>query len=190
MLWRDRKVLLALGATAAMGLLFGMLLATLTRGGDESPRTGQAANTTSAEPSESESAESSPPASEPPSDLRDPDYGFLIAVATQGGQQVLQFDRADFLTGEEARQKYEDEGREPLDYYISNVNKRIRERVVAADVTVFGSQRLTGSPPEQEISAEQLYDYVNGGEGKDMLVKMRYDRGTGEVIEITEVYLP
>ena len=187
MFWRDRRVLLALGATAVMGLLFGMILATLTSGGDGS-QAGPAANTGTANPSESEPA-SSAPASPRPTDLRNPDYGYVTAVRT-GDQTVLVFDRVDFLTGEEARQKWEEEGGEPLEYYISNVNKRLRDRVVAADVKVFGSQRLTGAPPEQEIDADQLYGYVNDGDGADMLVTLRYNQRTGEVVEIKEVYLP
>lgn len=183
MFWRDRRVLLALGATAVMGLLFGMILAMLTSGGDGSPQAGPAANTDTTSPSESASA------SPRPTDLRDPDYGYLAEVRT-GGQTVLVFDRVDFLTGEEAKRKWEEEGREPLDYYISNVNTRLRDRVVAADVKVFGSQRLAGAPPEQEIDADQLYDYVNSGDGTDMLVTLRYNKKTGEVVEIKEVYLP
>lgn len=189
MFWRDRRVLLALGATAAMGLLFGMVLATLTSGGDGSSQAGQATDTGTANPSESEPAGSSAPASPPPTDLRNPDYGYLTEVRT-GNHTVLVFDRADFLTGEEARQRWEEDGKEPLDYYISNVNQRLRERVVAADVKVFGSQRLTGAPPEQEIEADQLYGYVNSGDGTDMLVMLRYNKETGEVTEIKEVYLP
>jgi len=186
MFWRDRRVLLALGATAVMGLLFGMILAMLTSGGDGSPQAGPAANTGTANPSESAN---SAPASPPPTDLRNPDYGYVTAVRT-GDQTVLVFDRVDFLTGEEARQRWEDDGAEPLDYYISNVNTRLRDRVVAADVKVFGSQRLTGAPPEQEIEPDQLYDYVNGGDGTDMLITLRYNEQTGEVVEIKEVYLP
>ncbi|HEX2498843.1 MAG TPA: hypothetical protein VHO00_08570 [Actinomycetes bacterium] len=189
MFWRDRRVLLALGATAVMGLLFGMILATLTSGGDGSSQAGQAVNTGTSNPSESESAASSAPASPPPTDLRNPDYGYLTVVRT-GDQTVLVFDRVDFLTGEEARQRWEEDGGEPLDYYISNVNKRLRDRVVAADVKVFGSQRLTGAPPEQEIEPDQLFGYVNSGDGTDMLVRLRYNKETGEVIEIKEVYLP
>lgn len=189
MFWRDRRVLLALGATAVMGLLFGMILATLTSGGDGSSQAGQVVNTGTSNPSESESAASSAPASPPPTDLRNPDYGYLTVVRT-GDQTVLVFDRVDFLTGEEARQRWEEDGGEPLDYYISNVNKRLRDRVVAADVKVFGSQRLTGAPPEQEIEPDQLFGYVNSGDGTDMLVRLRYNKETGEVIEIKEVYLP
>jgi hypothetical protein len=55
---------------------------------------------------------------------------------------------------------------------------------------VFGSQRLTGAPPEQEIEPDQLFGYVNSGDGTDMLVRLRYNKATGEVIEIKEVYLP
>src|SRR5262245_18317271 len=184
MFWRDRRVLLALGATAVMGLLFGMILAMLTSGGDDgSSQAGPAANTATT------SSSKSAPASPLPTDLRDPDYGYLSEVRT-GDRPVLVFDRVTFLTGEEAKQKWEEEGREPLDYYISNVNTRLRDRVVAADVKVFGSQRLTGAPPEQEIDADQLYDYVNSGDGTDMLVTLRYNQQTGEVVEIKEVYLP
>ncbi|MCI0687010.1 MAG: hypothetical protein L0Y54_07215 [Sporichthyaceae bacterium] len=190
MLWRDRKVLLALGATAAMGVLFGMLLAVLTGGGGGSPQTGPAANTTTASPTESEPDETSEPPTAPPSDLRNPDYGFITAVESTDGLPVLSFDRVDFFTGEEARQRWEDQGGEPLDYFISNVNKRLRERVVSADVTVIGSQRLTGDPAEQEIDQQQLYDYINSGEGDDMLITLRYDPQSGEVTEIKEIYLP
>lgn len=190
MLWRDRKVLLALGATAVMGLLFGMLLATLTSGSEGSPPAGQAANTTGSNPSESEPGQTSAPASPRPTDLRDLDYGYLTEVRTGGDQPVLRFDRVDFLIGEEATEKCQEENGEPCDYYVSNVNQRIRERVVSADVKVFGSQRLTGSPEEKEIAADQLYDYVNDGEGTNMLITLRYDQDTGEVTEIKEVYLP
>lgn len=190
-MWRDRKVLLALGATAAMGLLFGMILATVAGGGNG--RTSQAGNTatgTVSSPAGTSPGATTEPGTPAPTDLRDLDYGYLSEVRTEDGKKVLAFDRADFFTGDEAKRRWEAEGKEPLDYYISNVNKRLRDRPVSPDVKVLGSQRLIGQPGPQEIDPERLYDYVDGGAAEGMLITLKYNKQTGEVIEIAEVYLP
>ena len=191
--WRDRRILVALGAAAAAGLIFGMLLGML---GGNGGGTGQAAEVSpqpSSAPATSKTA--TPTASSvpnvDPTDYPDNDFGFLRDIKTQSGHTVLVFDRAILLTGDAARAEAEKQGIELTnDYLITNDNTRLRDRVVAAKATATGSQILTGQPAPTPIDPQKVYDYVGSHRDPPLPVYLRYDKTTGEVTKIEEVYFP
>ena len=192
--WRDRRIFVALGAAAVAGLVFGMLLGVLGGNGDDP--TSQAVEQSQpalSEPATSNSA--SPTASAVPTinpiDYPDNDFGFLRAIKEEDGRTVLVFDRAILLTGNAARQEAEKQGIELTnDYLITNDNKRLRDRVVAQNVSATGSQILTGHPPSTTIDPQKVFDYVGSHREPPLPVYLRYDKATGEVIKIEEVYFP
>jgi hypothetical protein len=192
--WRDRRILFALGAAAAAGLVFGMLLGVFDDNGGGS--TGQAAEQ-STHPSSgpATSGTATPTASAAPTinptDYPDNDFGFLRDIKNESGNKVLVFDRAILLTGDAAKEEAKKQGiRLTDDYLITNDNKRLRDRVVAAKVTATGSQILTGHPTPTTIDPQKVFDYVGSHREPPLPVYLRYDKTTGEVIKIEEVYFP
>src|SRR5262245_31221344 len=191
--WRDRRILFALGAAAAAGLVFGMLLGVL---GDNGGGTGQAADLShqpSSAPATSKTATSTA-SSVPtvdPTDYPDNDFGFLRDIKTQSGHTVLVFDRAILLTGDAARAEAEKQGiKLTNDYLITNDNTRLRDRVVASKVTATGSQILTGQPAPTSIDPQKVFDYVGSHREPPLPVYLRYDKTTGEAIKVEEGYFP
>jgi hypothetical protein len=190
--WRDRRILFALGAAAAAGLVFGMLLGVFDDNGGGS--TGQAAEQSpSSAPATSETATStaSTVPTINPTDYPDNDFGFLRDLKNESGHTVLVFDRAILLTGDAAKEEARKQGIELTnDYLITNDNKRLRDRVVAAKVTATGSQILTGQPNPTTIDPQKVFDYVGSHREPPLPVYLRYDKTTGEVTKIEEVYFP
>lgn len=192
--WRDRRIYFALGAAAAAGLVFGMLLGVF--GGNGGDSTGQAAEQSQQPPSESATPTTATPTASTvptvnPTDYPDNDFGFLRAIKNESGHTVLVFDRAILLTGDAAKAEAEKQGIELTnDYLITNDNKRLRDRVVAAKVTATGSQILTGQPAPTTIDPQQVFNYVGSHREPPLPVYLRYDKATGEVTKIEEVYFP
>jgi hypothetical protein len=190
--WRDRRILFALGAAAAAGLVFGMLLGVFDDNGGGS--TGQAAEQSpSSAPATSQTATStaSTVPTINPADYPDNDFGFLRDIKNENGHTVLVFDRAILLTGDAAKEEARKQGIELTnDYLITNDNKRLRDRVVAAKVTATGSQILTGQPNPTTIDPQKVFDYVGSHHEPPLPVYLRYDKTTGEVTKIEEVYFP
>lgn len=193
--WRDRRIFVAFGAAAAAGLVFGMLLGVLGGGdGDGSPsgavEQSQPTQTTPSEPGEPTSTASSRPTINS-TDYPEDDFGFLRDVKREDGRTVLVFDRAILLTGDAARREAEKRHITlDNDYLITNDSRRLRDRVVAASVTATGSQILTGHPASTAVEPQVVYDYVRSQREPPLPVYLRYDRTTGQVIKIEEVYFP
>jgi hypothetical protein len=192
--WRDRRIFFALGAAAAAGLVFGMLLGVFDGNGGNP--TGEAATQSqqpSSEPTTSKAATSTPSTVPTinPTDYPDNDFGFLRDIRNEDGHTVLVFDRAILLTGDAAKAEAEKQGIELTnDYLITNDNKRLRDRVVATKVTATGSQILTGQLAPTTIDPQKVFDYVGSHREPPLPVYLRYDRTTGEVTKIEEVYFP
>lgn len=192
--WRDRRILFALGAAAAAGLLFGMLLGVFA--GDSDGGTGQAAELSQQPSSAPATSKTATPTASPlptvdPTDYPDNDFGFLRDIKTDSGHTVLVFDRAILLTGDAAREEAEKQGIELTnDYLITNDNTRLRDRVVAAKVTASGSQILTGQVASTPIDPQKVFDYVGSHREPPLPVYLRYDNATGAVTKIEEVYFP
>lgn len=193
--WGDRRIFVALGAAAAAGLVFGMLLGVLG-GGDGDGNSSRAVE--QSQPTQTTPAESAEPTSTASSrptinsaDYPEDDFGFLRDVKREDGRTVLVFDRAILLTGDAARREAEKRHITlDNDYLITNDNKRLRDRVVAASVTATGSQILTGHPASTAVDPQLVYDYVRSHREPPLPVYLRYDGTTGEVTKIEEVYFP
>lgn len=191
---QGRVILVAIGAAAVGGLLFGMMLGLLSPTREDAPPVAAktaSSNDPSEEPSDlAESPEETVSAEQTCEDRPDDDFGFLRDVKQEDGETILVFDRSIIYTGERARQEAERRGNHfNGEYYIVNDNSRLRERAVTDDVTATGSIRLTGDEPSTDVSPDQVYEFVRAHPGQ-LPVYLRYDPETCDVMRIEEVYLP
>jgi hypothetical protein len=109
-------------------------------------------------------------------------------VKNEGGRGA-RLDRAILLTETPPRRKRRSRtSSRTLPH--TNDNKRLRDRVVAAKATATGSQILTGQPAPTTIDPQQVFDYVGSHREPPLPVYLRYNKTTGEVTKIEEVYFP
>ena len=138
------------------------------------------------------------PASRPaaPSATTNPgtDFGFIRSWTTKTGTIYLRFDRAVLLTGKAADDASAAHGGEspvPNDYYIQNDNPRLREVAVGDQVTVIGSQLLTGSPGPNPSSLKALLTYVHNGGPQVAATPFHLTyNANGLVVRVQEQYIP
>lgn len=121
-------------------LLLLLPLVLVACGGDDEPTTRQAARTTSTSTSTTTSTTSTTAA--PEAELEDGrHFGFIEAVDDAGGVEI-DFDLAQWFSGEEANRAAEEDGviepgeGVPNDYYVRNVNERVRTLPVAGDAAI------------------------------------------------------
>ena len=106
------------------------------------------------------------PAAAPTTATRRSDFGFIRSWYAKPGAFYLRFDRAILLNGDAADAASAAHGGEspvPNDYYIQNDNPRLRDLAIANQITVVGSQQLTGSPEPKPISLKALLTFVDKG---------------------------
>ena len=187
---RRRQRARAVNATAVVALVAGAAIASASLLGESgtSPGPNDVASPDASVTMLTEEPEPTPSASATASDARD--FGFIREIRqTPGGGYVLVFDRATFLTGEQAKAAKAAAGQdpeEPPDYFIENNNPMLRELPVADDVQVLGSIQLAGASPEgTPVTFERLREYVAGG--GEAPFDLRYEGD--EVIEIAERYI-
>ncbi len=120
-------------------------------------------------------------------------FAFVRGVETDDGVTLATVDFAEFLTGEEAAAAAAAAGEEsppPNDYWISNVNPRLRTFPVAAD----GTARLVTSRDGLEMDGYELTfagwveAYATTPLLRDVPYWLEIERGTITAIE--EQYLP
>jgi hypothetical protein len=134
------------------------------------------------------------PAAAPTTATRRSDFGFIRSWYAKPGAFYLRFDRAVLLTGDAADAASAAHGGEspvPNDYYIQNDNPRLRDLAIANQITVVGSQQLTGSPEPKPISLKALLTFVDKG-GPTVAVTpfhLTYN-DHGLVTRIKEQYVP
>ena len=122
------------------------------------------------------------------------DFGFIRSWTAKPGAFYLRFDRAVLLTGKAADDASAAHGGEspvPNDYYIQNDNPRLRDLAIANQITVIGSQQLTGSPGPKPISLKALLTYVHNG-GPQLAATpfhLTYN-ANGLVVRVQEQYVP
>lgn len=193
-----RVILVAIGAAAVGGLLFGMMLGLFSPARENAPPVAGSGGTSgspaagSAEPSESpdDSETETESAEATCEDRPDDDFGFIQDVEQDDDETILVFDRSILYTGERAREEAQRRGNEYNgSYYIVNDNTRLRERAVSDDVTATGSVMLTGDTGPTDISPDDVYDFVRAHRGQ-LPVYLRYDPESCDVLRIEEVYLP
>lgn len=160
-------------ALASLALLTAVTLAAC--GGSSQtadPQPGSAQPTPAAAPSTapaSKPATAQPatqPAARPTTAARGSDFGFIRSWYAKTGTIYLRFDRAVLLTGDAADAASVAHGGEspvPNDYYIQNDNPRLRDLAIANQITVVGSQQLTGSPEPKPSSLKALLTFVHKG---------------------------
>ena len=160
-------------AVASLAILTAVTLAACQKGTETAdPQPGAAQPTPAAAPSTapaSKPATAQPatqPAAAPTTATRRSDFGFIRSWYAKPGAFYLRFDRAVLLTCDAADAASAAHGGEspvPNDYYIQNDNPRLRDLAIANQITVVGSQQLTGSPGPKPISLKALLTFVDKG---------------------------
>ena len=160
-------------AVASLAILTAVTLAACGGSSETAdPQPGAAQPTPAAAPSTapaSKPATAQPatqPAAAPTTATRRSDFGFIRSWYAKPGAFYLRFDRAILLNGDAADAASAAHGGEspvPNDYYIQNDNPRLRDLAIANQITVVGSQQLTGSPGPKPISLKALLTFVDKG---------------------------
>jgi hypothetical protein len=125
------------------------------------------------------------------------DFGYFTAVRSSGSPVRLSFDRALFLTGDEANKAAATHGDEtpvPNDYYVVNDSKKLRTLTLASNVAVFGSQALNSYAGEDSVEARrrtvaQLLGFLGTDEGRQTGFNLVYG-AAGVVARVEEQYQP
>jgi len=148
----------------------------------------------SAEPSPEPSAEPSPTTT-PVADLVEdgPDFGFIANIPEDG--QVLQLDRATFLTGAEANTEAERRGLEvPVsnDYLITNDNPQLRDYPISPDVRVTLTIPLVPDAVDADPVDASLSELRERLAELDPAARIPFDLvlEDGQIVEINQVYVP
>jgi hypothetical protein len=125
--------------------------------------------------------------------------GFIDRVWEAGGVRYLSIDYAEFLTGEEARQAAIEAGYIqpdedlPNDYFIRNVNTKLREFTVSPSVAITTATRVGGGM-DQPATWDEFMSFWSASppEGAAHMSKVPWwiIRDGGQVIKIDEQYVP
>lgn len=172
------------------------------------PTTAPSASTSSPTPSDSPSTVTPStvtpttgiPAGAPTGYVQDPwargmDFGTVLSVKKQGGGAVIQVKRQQFLTGDAAKQYYEQHpDKEPLDYAIVDVWEK-HHFTVTDDCLIYG-QSLLGD--QRQLATVQLTvgQFVSKtksllGKSTPLRVWLYHKNGqNGPVVYIAEQYTP
>jgi hypothetical protein len=188
-------------AVASLAILTAVTLAACQKGTETAdPQPGAAQPTPAAAPSTasaSKPATAQPaiqPAAAPTTATRRSDFGFIRSWYAKPGAFYLRFDRAILLNGDAADAASAAHGGEspvPNDYYIQNDNPRLRDLAIANQITVVGSQQLTGSQGPKPTSLKALLTFIHNGGPLVAATPfhLRYD-ANGFVTRIQEQYVP
>jgi hypothetical protein len=156
-----------------------------------SPPPTQSPTGTSVSPSPVATSSVLPVAEDIPADHSD--FGYIAGTIERDGTTFLRFDRAIFLTGDDANKEAAARGWEtpvPNDYIIVNDNTKIREQPLAAAVQVFGSCALAScSPDPVPVSLKDFVTFVGDEAGQSVPFRLHYN-ATGQVDRIEEQYVP
>ena len=188
-------------AVASLAILTAVTLAACQKGTETvDPQPGAAQPTPAAAPSTasaSKPATAQPaiqPAAAPTTATRRSDFGFIRSWYAKPGAFYLRFDRAILLNGDAADAASAAHGGEspvPNDYYIQNDNPRLRDLAIANQITVVGSQQLTGSPGPKPISLKALLTFVHNGGPQVAATPFHLTyNDNGLVTRIEEQYVP
>jgi hypothetical protein len=156
-------------------------------GGDEQPGGGTPATTVAP------ATTSAPaPATTEPAVLADGRHPAYIRSVDAGGQTVT-FDLIQFFTGEAANKAAAEDGEEsppPNDYYIRNVNSRLRTLPVRAGapitVNVLAAQATGSSTKDVSVTLEKLASYFPNSGTPPFWITVEQD----QVTKMAQQYLP
>ena len=188
-------------AVASLALLTAVTLAACQKGTETAgPQPGAAQPTPAAAPSTASASKpataqpATQPAAAPTTATRRSDFGFIRSWYAKPGAFYLRFDRAILLNGDAADAASAAHGGEspvPNDYYIQNDNPRLRDLAIANQITVVGSQQLTGSPGPKPISLKALLTFVDNGGPQVAATPFHLTyNDNGLVTRIEEQYVP
>jgi hypothetical protein len=172
--------LLALVAAAGLGGCGG--------GSEEPSAPGAPAATTAAAPATNAAT---PTTAEPVvlADGRHPVY----LKTVDPGRRTITFDLIQFFTGEAATKAAAEDNKEsppPNDYYIRNVNPRLRTLPVAADapitVNVLAAQTTGSASKDVSVTLEKLAGYFPSSGTSPFWITV----ARGQVTRIAQQYLP
>ena len=123
------------------------------------------------------------------------DFGYFTKVLDVGAQPKLQFDRAQFLTGEAAQKAAKAHGdTAENDYYVVNDSKVLRTLVFSAACEVVGSTALNSYAGDEGVdpkprTLDELVGFVGTEQGRATGFHLVYgDRGL--VVRAEEQYVP
>ena len=105
---------------------------------------------------------------------------------------MLTYDQAQFLTGAAANKAAAEDEREvpvPNDYYIRNVNNRLRTAPVAANAAILGSTALAGHVEPEPVTLEALEQYADLDQSAATGFWITVD-GKGQIAKVEEQYVP
>jgi hypothetical protein len=167
-----------------------ILLMTATMGGcgsDESPGAGGAAATTAAP-----TPTAAPPATSEPVVLADGRHPVYLKTVDPG-QQTITFDLIQFFTGAAATEAAAEDNQEsppPNDYYIRNLNSRLRTLPVEADapitVNVLAAGSTGSSTKDVSVTLAELATYFPNSGTAPFWITVEQ----GQVTKIAQQFLP
>lgn len=123
-------------------------------------------------------------------------FCYVRGVATEAGETIITVDYADLLTGAEANAAATAAGEEsppPNDYYISNVNPKLRAFSVKPGIFVTLTASAGHGVDGEDVSLGEWHDFYAGiTPGMEGVQHVPYwiTIADGIVIEIEEQYLP
>jgi hypothetical protein len=156
-------------------------------GGDDQPGGGTPATTVAP----ATTSAPAPPTTEPAvlADGRHPVYLKTVDAA----RQAITFDLIQFFTGDAAAKAAAEDGEEsppPNDYYIRNVNPRLRTLPVKAGapitVNVLAAQSTGSSTKDVSVTLEKLATYFPNSGTPPFWITVEQD----QVTEMAQQYLP
>ena len=187
-------------AVASLAILTAVTLAACQKGTETADPQPGAAQPTPAAPAAAPASRpttaqpAAQPAAPPTTATRGSDFGFIRSWYAKPGAFYLRFDRAILLNGDAADAASAAHGGEspvPNDYYIQNDNPRLRDLAIANQITVVGSQQLTGSPGPKPISLKALLTFVHNGGPQVAATPFHLTyNDNGLVTRIEEQYVP
>jgi hypothetical protein len=119
------------------------------------------------------------------------DIGYFLRTRDEDDGTHVTFDRVLLMLSEDARDyaKTHHKKQPKKDgVLLVNDNALTRDVVLAADVTVLGTQQLAGSSTPQPVTVATLLDKV-ASQGSDLLLDLTYDK-LGYVTKVKEHDLP
>jgi hypothetical protein len=173
-------------ATAAMLTLLGALVLGGCGGSDEpAAGGGGGAATTGAA-----GAPAGAPATTEAAVLEDGRHAVELKTV-DAGQRTITFDLLQFFTGEAAAKAAAEDGEEsppPNDYYIRNVNPRLRTLPVAAGAHITVSSLASSSNPTKDVSVtlDELAGYFPNRGADPFWITVEQ----GQVTRIAQQFLP
>ena len=178
-----------MGRSIAALLILLMTAALSGCGGDEQP--GGAAGTPATTVAPSTTAAAGPATTEP-AELTDGRHPAYIKSVDAAGQTVT-FDLIQFFTGEAATKAAAEDGEEsppPNDYYIRNVNSRLRTLPVKAGapitVNVLAAQATGSATKDVPVTLEKLASYFPNSGTPPFWITVEQ----GQITEMAQQFLP